>query len=111
MRLPHLFATCARGEGLFSAFLQQQPIAPDLDSLFADWTVANLLQDASVADGRFGYANGGFHAALTGSVSRQTPLLGSVPPYAANYVALPPGAGTVTFNGDASVPLLGADVD
>jgi len=44
--LPTLLETCARGEALFSAFLARQPIAPDLDSLFADWTVANLLQDA-----------------------------------------------------------------
>jgi immune inhibitor A len=106
--LPNLLQTCARGEELFSAFLARQPIAPDLDSLFADWTVANLLQDGSVADGRFAYANGGFHAAITGSVDAQTPFLGTVPQYAANYVDLPPGAGTARFSGDASVPLLAA---
>ena len=30
-----LLATCARGEGLFASFLANDPIAPDLDSLFA----------------------------------------------------------------------------
>ena len=110
--LPSLFQTCARGEGLFSAFVVRQPIAPDLDSLFADWTVANLLQDASVADGRFGYASGSFHAAVTGSLNAQTPsFLGAVPQYAANYVELPPGATAVKFNGDASVPLIAAPID
>src|SRR6202035_852406 len=92
-------------------FLTRDPIAPDLDSLFADWTVANLLQDPSVGDGRFSYANGGFHAAVTGAASAQTPFLGAVPQYAANYVELPRGGGTVRFNGDTSVPLLAAGVD
>jgi hypothetical protein len=109
--LPRLFATCARGEALFQSFLSQQPIAPDLDSLFTDWTVANLLQDGLVADGRFAYANAGFHAAITGTLSRQAPFLGSVPQYAANYIALPTGAGSVTFKGDASVPLMAANPD
>jgi immune inhibitor A len=109
--LPRLFETCARGEALFSAFLTRDPIAPDLDSLFADWTVANLLQDPSVADGRYGYAGRGFHARVTGGAAPQAPFLSSVPQYAANYVDLPAGPGTATFNGDASVPLLAAASD
>jgi immune inhibitor A len=106
-----LFASCARGESLFTAFLAQRPIAPDLDSLFADFAVANLLQDASVADGRYAYANGGFHAANTGAASRDVPFLGSMPPYAANYVDLPTGDGSATFSADTSVPLLAAGID
>jgi immune inhibitor A len=109
--LPTLFGTCARGESLFAAFLAQRPIAPDVESLFTDFAVANLLQDAAVADGRFAYGNGGFHAAATGAAPRGTPFLGSVPPYAANYVDLPAGGGSATFSADASVPLLAADLD
>ncbi len=101
--LPTLFASCARGESLFTAFLAQRPIAPDLDGLVADWMVANLLQDASVADGRYAYANGGFHAADTGTAAHDVPFLGAVPPYAANYVDLPAGGGIVTFSADTSV--------
>jgi immune inhibitor A len=93
--LPSLLSTCARGENLFSAFLASHPIAPDVDSLFADWTVANLVQDKSVADGRYGYALGDFHASPTGTASRETPFLGAVPP----------------FTGDVSVPLLAAPID
>jgi immune inhibitor A len=104
-------STCARGENLFSAFLTTHPIAPDVDSLFADWTVANLVQDKSIADGRYGYATGDFHASSTGTASRGTPFLGAVPPFAANYIELPPGGGTATFSGDVSVPLLSATVD
>jgi hypothetical protein len=109
--LPLLFASCARGEALISDFLTRDPIAPDLDSLFADWTVANLLQDPSAADGRYAYENGGWHAARTGSASPQAAFLGSVPQYAANYVDLPPGPGSVSFSGDTSVALVSAPTD
>jgi immune inhibitor A len=77
--LPRLLASCARGQDLFSTFLTHEPTLshtdPDVDSLFADWTVANLLQDGSVADGRYAYAGSGFHAAATGTLSRGTPFL------------------------------------
>jgi hypothetical protein len=109
--LPRVFATCARGEALFASFLAEEPLAPDLDSLFADWTVANLLQDNSVADGRYAYANGAFRVAVTGHVQYQTPFLGSVPQFAANYLDLPVGEGSVAFKGDPLVPLLAAGVD
>lgn len=109
--LPILFGTCARGEAQVSAFLAADPVAPDFDSLFADWTVANLLQDASVADGRYSYENGGFHATATGVATRSTPFLGSMPQYAANYVNLPAGPGSMSFNGEASVALLAPAID
>jgi hypothetical protein len=48
---------------------------------------------------------------LTGTLSRQTPFLGAVSQYAANYLDLPTGSGTVTFGGDAAVPLLAAAAD
>jgi hypothetical protein len=109
--LPEILASCARGESLFSAYLSRNPIDPDLDSLFADWTVANLLQDGSVADGRYAYATSNFHAAVSGRATLETPFLGAVPQFAANYVELPSMAGTATFSGDASVNLVPVDVD
>jgi hypothetical protein len=109
--LPDLLGPCARGENLFSTFLAHAPIDPDLDTLFSDWTVANLLQDGSVGDGRYAYGGGGFHAATTGRATTQTPFLGSVPQYAADYVDLPSMAGTATFSGDTSVALLPVPID
>src|SRR6185312_3474534 len=70
-----------------------------------------LVQDASVGDGRYSYANANFHAATTGTAARGTPFLGSVPQYAANYIDLASGAGTVTFQGDATAPLIDAPLD
>jgi hypothetical protein len=109
--LARLFATCARGEALFSSFLIDQPIAADLDSLFTDWAVANLVQDASVADGRFAYGGRGFHVTVTGTAALQTPFAGEAPQYAANYVDLPQGGGALTFSGEPLVDLISAGVD
>jgi immune inhibitor A len=109
--LPDLLAPCLRGENLFTSFLNRHPIAPDLDGLFADWTVANLLQDPTVADGRFAYGGGGFHTSIAGRATAQAPFLGEVSQYAADYVDLPIAPGIVTFSGDASVALLPVSID
>src|SRR5207237_7253551 len=53
--LPRVLEPCTRGEGLFADFLRQEPLAPDVESLFTDWTVANLVQVATVDDGRVRY--------------------------------------------------------
>src|SRR4029077_15212771 len=60
--LPEILSSCARGENLFGAYLARNPIDPDVETLFSDWTVANVLQDGSVADGRYAYAGSNFHA-------------------------------------------------
>jgi len=72
---------------------------------FVEWLAEHVLPTEHGED------HGGFHAASTGSLSAQAPFLGEVPQYAANYVDLPPGAGAVTFSGNASVPLIAAPVD
>jgi immune inhibitor A len=109
--LPQLFESCTRGEGLYADFVKREQLAPDLESLFTDWTVANLVQDPNVADGRYAYAGSTFHASATGTATAGTPFLGSAPQFAANYVDLAPGASSVTFVGDATVPLLDAPTD
>ena len=110
--LPSLLEPCARGEALFSEFLKQQPLAPDVDSLLTDWAVANLVHDASVGDGRYSYfPSASFHAATTGTAARGSPFLGNVPQYAANYVDLAPSSGSVSFEGDAVAPLIETQTD
>jgi len=106
--LPRLLETCARGEALFADFLSREPIAPDVESLFTDWTVANLVQDSSIEDGRYAYASSAFHTNPTGSAALRTPFLSAVPQYAPNYIELPAGATSVTFTGDPTVALFDA---
>jgi hypothetical protein len=109
--LPEILSSCARGESLFGAYLARNPIDPDVETLFSDWTVANLLQDGAVADGRYVYAGGTFHAAVTGRATAQAPFLGAVPQYAANYVELPSIDGSASFSGDAAVALVPVSAD
>ncbi len=109
--LPRLFESCTRGEGLFADFLKREPLAPDVESLFADWAVANLVQDPSVGDGRYSYAGATFHTSVTGTATTGSPFLGSVPQYAPNYIDLTPGANSVSFAGDVTVPLIDAATD
>jgi hypothetical protein len=108
--LPILFSSCARGESLFDTFVKREGLDPDLDAFFADWAVANLIDDPSVGDGRYAYAGGSVHVGSTGSLSldRDATFLGSVAQYAANYVELPSAEGTAEFVGDTLVPLLSA---
>ncbi len=80
------------------------------DDLFADWAVANYLNDPSIDNGRYGYAN-----EPTFHISRE-PVLGQFPisrtmsmsEYATNYYALEPAGGDVTlyFTGTTTQKLL-----
>ena len=109
--LPRLFETCARGEALFNSFLQGQPLAADFDNLFTDWTVANLLQDASVGDGRFAYARAAFRVnTATGRAAAGVPW--SAPSRSSRpTMSTCRGDGSVTFSGETSVALLGGAHD
>ncbi len=107
--LPDVLGPCAKGERLFQGFLQRHGWEETLDELFADWTVANLLNDRTVEDGRYGYTDASVRASITAVVPRTGRLEGTVPQYAAQYLELPAGAGTVTFEGSESVPVLSAD--
>jgi hypothetical protein len=106
--LPTLFSSCARGENLFDAFVKREGLDADLDAFFADWAVANLVDDGSVGDGRYAYASTAVHVSSTGSLTGDGPFLGSVSQYAADYVELPSSDGTAEFVGDTLVPLLSA---
>jgi hypothetical protein len=119
--LRQLLGPCLRGEDLFSAFLRQRGEAEGFDDLFADWTVANLVDDTAVGDGRYGYADAGGNAGPDGTRGLKVqptataalgqPLQGAPPQFAADYVELPPGATTGSFSGAADVPLVAAQAD
>jgi hypothetical protein len=106
--LPTLLQPCLRGPPLFDHFLQQQGSAEHFDDLFADWTVANLVGDATVGDGRYGYDGGPGQVTLTGTAEADQPFVSEPAQYAPDYVELPVGASTVDFAGDPTVAALGA---
>lgn len=92
--------------------LSGQPISAD--QFFADWTVANYLNDASVSDGRFAYAN---YPAL--NTASETETISSCPDaldgrtvhqYATDYIRITcAGNYTLRFEGASQTKLLPAD--
>lgn len=84
------------------------------DNLFADWTVATYLQDASVADGRYSYSNypdmvkpGPTETINTCPVG---PLTRDVHQYGVDYIAITcPGDYNLHFEGSTMVKLLPED--
>ncbi len=102
-------------DGLASiqAVLATQAGAPDVDSVFADWVIANLLDDPYVGDGRYYYRT----LDLPGAIVPQpltVPSEGliyrdSVNQYGADYLRLDlPGTYRLTFDGSEAAPLFDA---
>jgi len=92
--------------------LTGQPITAD--QFFAEWTVANYLNDASVGDGRFAYANySALHTASETDTISNCPgdLSGrTVSQYGADYIRITcSGSYTLRFEGASQTKLLPAD--
>lgn len=108
-----LVASGLNGIAGFDDVLTANNTGANFDAIFADWIVANLLDDPSVHNGRFGY-----QSADPGEVSleasfRRYPAVedgGQVSQYAADYFALK-GSGDVTidFSGSTTVGLVDAE--
>ena len=93
-------------------FLQAGGYDADFVTVFADWTVANLLGDPTVGDGRYTYALRGsreprMQAALEPG---STDYVGWVHQFGTDYVEIDPQAGrSVTFEGSGLVRLAATD--
>ncbi|MFC2030173.1 hypothetical protein ACFLWA_05530 [Chloroflexota bacterium] len=109
--IQRLVAEPANGIAGFEAVLAEfDPHRIGFDDLFADWVVANYLDDGTPPKARYGYADLRLtQPALTGR-HRSYPVrqTGTVHQYAADYIVLD-GTGPVTlvFTGSLRVPLLG----
>ncbi|MBI4786644.1 MAG: immune inhibitor A [Chloroflexi bacterium] len=94
--------------------LDQRNLKLSFDDLFADWAVANYLNDPAIENGRYGYANERGFQVANQPVLSQFPLERSAQmrQYAANYYGLQPaptGDVTVYFTGTTTAKLLAAD--
>lgn len=93
--------------------LQQVDPGTSVDDFFADWVIANWLDDSSIGDGRWGYPN--YRIDEMAPVKRFHSLPASesddVHQYAADYYTLPPSSDaiTITFDGDARTRLAATD--
>ncbi len=107
--MKELLASKAPDVQLFANFLRRHAPDTTFDSVFADWLVANELDDPSVDSGRFAYADTSLHAAISPlPLTADAPLHGAVHPYAARYYEIPAASatGTLQFQGVTSVPLM-----
>ncbi|HVA90178.1 MAG TPA: hypothetical protein VNL71_10075 [Chloroflexota bacterium] len=80
------------------------------NQVFANWLVANFLNDRHLDGGRYGYVHSSIHSGATASVALPFSLHPTMHQYAGNYVdvANPGGkAFTLSFTGQTTVPLLG----
>ena len=75
----------------FEAVLRKIPNAPTFDELFADWVVANLLDNTSIEDGRYGHQWADPHVTMQ-AVHREFPVRGAgmVCQYGTDYISLLP---------------------
>jgi hypothetical protein len=106
--LRQVLQPCLRGEALYSQFLRERGESGSFDDLFADWAVANLVDDATIGDGRYAYAGGSVHVATTATAGPGQPFESTLPQYAADYIELSDGGSAGVFVGDADVSLVGA---
>jgi hypothetical protein len=101
----------ANGSAAFTYVLTRNQTSMTFDDLFADWLVANTLDDPTLADGRYGYPKINVRV-KNQEEARHYPftLTQQVHQYGADYLALYPPAGgsavRVTFAGSPTVKLV-----
>ena len=107
--LRHLLAQSEDGIPGIDAFLVSQGHDVRFDDVFRDWAVANLLDENS---GRYGYSDLDIRFPVYENLKAGDELSFATPQYANEYVRLEQltNAATLSFEGDAVVPLLPEDV-
>ena len=110
--LRELLATAGRPPESIDRYLARSGRGQTFDELFGDWVIANLLDEPSVADGRYAYPDLEHRAAIGARLRADgTSIDADVRQYGADYVELTGDGGdaVLTFAGDAAVRLVGAD--
>ena len=108
--LSELAADDAYGVDGIDRLLQEEGYDVDFVTVFADWLVANLLDDPAVGDGCYTYALRGSRGPRTSAnLGSDTEVTGWVRQFGADYVEIDPGAGSrVVFEGSGLVRLVGS---
>ncbi len=104
-------------DAVFQEFSMQDDLTGGLlnaDRVFADWQVANFIDDASLEDGRYGY--NGFDLPFTADVTEyvsECPLSTqdrAVNQYGVDYIEIDcSGTFTINFQGDSLIPISEVD--
>ena len=109
--LGKLAADDAYGIDGVDRLLQATGYEVDFETVFSDWAVANLLDERSIADGRYAYMlRGGREPRFCGSLGPDSEFAGWVRQFGTDYVEIDPRmGGRVAFAGSGLVRLVGAD--
>jgi len=103
----------AEGINGVQAVLDQRANGMRFDDLFADWAIANYLNDPTVENGRYAYTNENTFRISRAPTLNQFPSARDVQmsEYTANYTALQPSTSDVTiyFTGTTTAKLLPVD--
>lgn len=96
--------------GIEAVLAEVDPTHPSFGSLFAEWSVANYLDDTRLAGGRYGYAGVQVRQPVPAAEHTTFPVneQATVHQFASDYVVLEGrGALTVEFTGSLQIPLVG----
>ncbi len=108
--LPDLLSAGGRGPETVNNYLAAQGRPERFDDVFRDWVVANLVQDPSLAGGRYGYQRPPDGRPRVQELTAPRHVDGRVPQYGTDYYALPgPGPLRARFQGETTVRAIGAD--
>jgi immune inhibitor A len=110
--LRQVVASKANGIAGFDEVLAERGLGVTFEDVFADWLVANYLDDPSLGDGRYGYRDLAIARPAVEAAYKQYPAQSeaTVHQYGADYIELQTGetseAWTVHFTGSTAVRLV-----
>ncbi len=98
-----------RLEAFVDLAARARPDITQFSQMMGDWAVANLINDPTVADGRYSYETGTELSNLLPMKARPTTIRNQhrddVAQFGVDYLALPRNTRAVTFRGDVTVRL------
>jgi immune inhibitor A len=99
------------GVDAIDAAVKQSGNIAGFEGAFKDWTIANSLNNGSIAGGRYSYAEGGRAQDVNTARSYPASYHGTVHQYAADYIKLSGNLGTATisFQGSPTAKVIAAD--
>jgi immune inhibitor A len=106
-----IFASSERGIAAFDRLFRSSTPPSTFDDVFADWVAANFLGDPILAGGRFGYpSNLQVNPQVLPGPTLQASLPDRATQFGASYYRIQPTVPvTLSFTGDPTVRLIGAD--
>jgi immune inhibitor A len=106
-----IFASSERGIAAFDRLFHSSTPPSTFDDVFADWVAANFLSNPTLAGGRFGYpSNLQVNPQVLPGPTLQASLPDRATQFGASYYRIQPTVpATLSFTGDPTVRLIGAD--